>query len=241
MRANRALRWVMTAGAVGGVLLVTTACGGQEVTFKPAANSSGIIQPADGSGAAPTTSADAGTSASAPASLPPNIVVSTQGSSICVRDTNSGSQACVGRQGTAIVNGVVIVDGQVVSAAGSSRGGSVVINGNGNVVSGDVPPVATSGQVTLTGDVRWTGSAKGTCRRAGTVRHARVDLTGGGWLEIDAVGTGVLTVHMFAQGNAYVGNWVGRTGYVTLGDKSLTLASAPLANNRVQVSATLDC
>jgi len=243
MRANRALRWVMTAGAVGGVLLVTTACGGQEVTFKPAANSSGIIQPADGSGAAPTTSADAGTSASASASLPPNIVVSTQGSSICVRDTNSGSQACVGRQGTAIVNGIVIVDGKVVSAAGSSGGGSVVINGNGNVVGGDVPPVPTSGQVTLTGAVRWTGSAKGTCQRNGTVRHATVDLANGGRLGIDAVGTGVLRLQLATGGDTYSGNWVGDSGFVSLADKSLTLNAARVGRgaNTVQVSATLDC
>jgi len=241
MSANRVLRWVLTAGAVGGVLLVT-GCGGKEVTFTPAANSSAVVQPADGSGAAPTTSADAATPAS-PVATPPNIVVSTQGSTVCVRDKNTGSQACVGSHGTAVVNGIVIVDGKIVSTSGTTGGGSVVINGNGNVVTGDVPPVPTSGQVTLAGAVQWKGPAKGTCQRQGTVRHAVVDLSGGGRLGIDAVGTGVLRLSLSTGGNTYSGNWVGDSGFVSLGDKSLTLNGARVGrgSNAVQVSATLDC
>jgi len=241
MRTNRALRWVLTAGVAGGALLLS-GCGGKEVTFTPAANSS-AIQPADGSAAATSTApGDAGAGAT-PVATPPNIAISTQGSSICVRDKNTGSQACVSSHGTAVVNGVVIVDGKVVSTTGTSGGGSVVINGSGNVVSGDVPPVPTSGQVSLAGAVQWSGSAKGTCQRQGEVRHAVVDLSGGGRLGIDAVGSGVVRIELASGGNTYSGNWVGSGGIVTLGDKHLAVNAAPVGRgaNTVRVTASLDC
>jgi hypothetical protein len=230
------------AGAAGAAVLLTTGCGGgKDVTFTPAANSSGIVQPGDGS--PPSAASDGAQTPASPVATPPNIVISTQGSSICVRNKDTGSQACVGKNSTAVVNGVVIVDGKVVSTSGTSGGGSVIVNGGGSVVTGDTPPVPTSGQVTLSGAVQWRGSAKGTCQHSGDVRTAKVTLADGGTLNINAVGTGVVRIELASGGNTYSGNWVGETGLVSMTAKSLTLNGARVgrAANTVQITATLDC
>lgn len=245
MRAKRAVRWVLVGGAVIGAVLLTSGCGGgKDVTFTPAANSSGV-QAADGSAPATTSTSggSAGSSGSAGAT-PPGISIRTQGSSICVRNKDTGSEACVSRQGTAVVNGVVIVDGKVVSTAGSSGGDSVVVNGGGNVVvGGNAAGVPMTGTVTLGGAVQWRGSAKGTCERTGDVRHAKVTLGNGGTLSVDVVGTGVVRIDLSTGGDVYSGNWVGDNSFISLADKSLTVSQAPLGrgSDSVQLSATLAC
>jgi len=234
LRRNHVLRW-LAVGTAAGAVLMTTACGGKQVTFTPAADSSAIGAPAGGA---------ASTSSSAPAptafTTPPDVVVTTQGSSICIRSKNNGSVACVSKQGRAVVNGLVIVDGRIVGRADGN--GSVSV-GDGSVVSGDnVPPVPTSGHVALTGAVRWSGTASGTCRHTGEVRHAEVGV-GSGTLTIDAVGTGVVRIELTSGGTSYSGDWVGDSGLVTLTATSLTVHAAPLGRDaqQVQVDGTLNC
>jgi hypothetical protein len=235
------------AVAAAGAVLLLSACGGKEVTFTPA--SAGVQadgQPGTTSAAAQPSSSAAGAQQSAVAT-PSNLVITTQGSTVCVRNKDTGSQACVGTHGTAVVNGVVIVDGKVVSTAGSD-GNSIVVNGGsvvsgGNVVSGGAPPVPTSGQVTLSGAVQWRGAVSGTCQHSGDVRHAVVTLPNNGRLGIDAVGTGVVHIQLVSGGDSYAGNWVGDSGVVSLAEKSLTVHGAQVGrgSNAVQVTASLNC
>jgi hypothetical protein len=238
------MTWGATSAAAAAVLL-TAACGSKDVTFTPAANASGLIQPADGS--APASSGGGGSAASSAAGssavpAPSNLEITRQGSTICVRAKDTGSQACVSDHGTAVVNGVVIVDGKVVSTSGSP-GGSVVVNGGSVVAGSGTPPVRTSGQVTLAGAVQWHGSASGTCQRQGEVRHAQVTLGDGGRLGIDVVGTGVVRLELASGGDTYSANWVGDNGYIALADKSLKITNAPVGrgSHTVQITASLDC
>jgi len=234
MSDERALRrtaiQVGTSAVILAAALLTSGFGGKDVTFTPAGQTgSGALTPtvtgqaADGGTSPPASSA-------ASTALPSNIVVTTQGSSICVSDTASGSKACVGKGSDAVVNGVVIKGGKVVGPAGSGGGGGST-------------PVPTTGDVTLEGAVRWQGRASGTCRRDGQVRHTEVTLAGGGQLEIDAVGGGVLEVRLVSGGTEYSGEWVGQGGLVTVRDGSLSLNRAPVGrgSRTVQVSATLNC
>jgi hypothetical protein len=231
------------AAAAVGAVLVLSGCGGKDVTFTPA-SATDVVQPADGRPGTTSAPPDVPSTPTSPAAVatPSNLVISTQGSTICVRNKDTGSQACVGRSGTAVVNGVVIVDGKVVSTEGSS-GGSVVVNGGSVVVGGSVPTVPTSGQVSLGGAVRWQGAVSGTCQRQGDVRHATVTLPDGGRLGIDAVGDGVVRIKLTSGGDTYSGNWVGDSGVVSLAEKSLTVNGAQVGrgSNSVQVTATLNC
>ncbi|HEY6797764.1 MAG TPA: hypothetical protein VI248_24070 [Kineosporiaceae bacterium] len=247
MREKRVLAWGATGAAAAAVLL-TAACGGKDVTFTPvAANSTAVIRPADGSPS--SAGGGPGSSSAAAATTPSNVEITRQGGTVCVRSKDMGSQACVSDHGTAVVNGIVIVDGKVVGTSGSSgasvavNGGSVAVNG-GSVVVGDNPaPVATSGQVSLLGAVRWRGSASGECRRRGEVRHAVVTLGNGGRLGIDVVGTGVVRIELASGGDTYSGNWVGDNGFVTLAERSLKVdgVSVGRGSHAVQVTASLDC
>jgi hypothetical protein len=241
MAGKRVLSWGAASAAVAAVLL-TAGCGGKDVTFTPAADTSGAIQPAGG---APSGgSGGSGAAPSSSAKVPSNLDITRQGSTICVRNKDTGSQACVSDHGTAVVNGVVIVDGKVVSTSGSSDGSVVVDNGS-VVVDGDAASVPTSGRVALAGAVQWQGSASGTCHRRGEVRHAQVTLAGGGGgrLEIDVVGTGVVRIVLTTGGDTYSGNWVGDNGIVSLADKSLKVNDAPVGRGSriVRVTAALDC
>jgi hypothetical protein len=249
MDRMRARRWVAGAAAAAGAVLLLSGCGGKEVTFSPA--SAGVQadgRPGTTAAASPSGAASSAAAQSpAPVATPSNLVITTQGSTVCVRNKDTGSQACVGTHGTAVVNGVVIVDGKVVSTAGSD-GSSIVVNGGsvvngGNVVTGGSPPVPTSGQVTLSGAVQWRGAVSGTCQRSGEVRHAVVNLPNSGRLGIDAVGTGVVRISLVSGGDSYAGNWVGDSGIVSLADKSLTVNGARVGrgSNTVQVTASLNC
>jgi hypothetical protein len=253
MAGKRVLSWGAASAAVAAVLL-TAGCGGNDVTFTPAADTSGAIQPAGG---APSGgSGGSGAAPSSSARVPSNRVITRQGSTICVRNKDTGSRACASDHGTAVVDGVVIVNGKVVSTYGSSDGSVVVDNGsvvvdngsvvvdNGSVVDNeDAASVPTSGRVTLTGAVQWQGSASGTCHRQGEVRHTQVTLAGGRRLEIDVVGSGVVRIELATGGDTYSGNWVGDNGIVSLAGKSLKVNDAPVGrgSHLVRVTAALDC
>jgi hypothetical protein len=228
MNTNRMVR---TAVAVVGLatVLATAACGQRDVTFQP--------QAATGStGTAPA----GGASSSTAAATPSDVVVTTQGSTICISRKGQSGQACVSSHGTSIVNGVTVVDGKVVSVDGSGAdaGGGVVVNG------ATATPVPTSGEVTLSGASTWKGTAHGECYGSGTsVRQVNLTLGGGATLHVQAVGGGVAKIELQQGSDLYSGNWVGDSGIITLADKSLTVNSARLGkgSQSIQVSGTVNC
>jgi hypothetical protein len=219
--------------AVLGVsaVLATAGCGERTVAF----------QPADGpGGSSPPVTATVTTTASAPSNVAPTgvttdpasgVVVSRNGSLVCVRGRNGG-QACTSGNGTVVVDGVTVSNGVVVSGGG---GGAAVST---------VTPQPTTGRVRLSGAVNWSGTATGTCEGHGTrVRTITANLPSLGRLAVRNVGDGVLKVSLDAKGQDYGLSYVGQGGPVRSTDSRTVIDDARLGRgtSAVVLNADFDC
>ena len=232
----RGIRWAVVATSVVAVFGVS-ACG-SALNLRPAGAT------ASDSGGSPATTAGSSAVSTASPSAGDPVVVTTSGSMVCVKHKSGGGQACVSSHGTAVVDGIVIVDGKVVASASGSGSDGVVVNGGSVVVGGgnDAVTVPTSGQVTLSGAIRWSGTAKGTCTRTGSVREATVDVQSGR-LTVHAVGEGVLTLGLEGSSGEYGASYVGDSGVVTMDDGHLSVHQARLGGSAgtVVLDAALNC
>jgi hypothetical protein len=211
-------------------VLATAGCGQKTVSFQPADGPGGASPPVTATvttTATPTAASDGVTTD--PAS---GVVVSRNGSLVCVRGRNGG-QACTSGNGTVVVDGVTVSNGVVVSGGGA-----------GGVAVSTVTPKPTKGTVRISGAVSWSGTATGTCEGHGTgVRTIRADLPGVGRLAVNNVGDGVLKVALEAKGQSYGLNYVGEGGPVRSTSDRTVLDGARLGRNgnTVVLNADFDC
>lgn len=211
------------AALAAGAVLMTAGCGQDAVSFQPAGGS--------GAPAATTTVTASAPAAAATTDAANGVVVSRNGSLVCVKGPRGGT-ACTSGSGTVVVDGVTVSNGVIVGGGG-----------NGVVVS-TVTPKPTSGQVRISGKVTWSGKATGTCEGAGTgTRTIRADLPSLGKLEVQNVGDGVLKVSLVANGSSFGLNYVGSGGPVQSTGSRTVITDARLgrSGNTVVLNGDFDC